>query len=294
MITSGADSIALTSAFDCSLQRLWRAITHAEELSAWLGGECSIDARVGGNVLFDLSDEGIHARGTVRQVAEPRPDRRVALIEHTFVDSADAEITSICRWALRDTPTGCELVFTHDGFGEAGRARWEAWWRTGLESSERRIAARPTTPQSAAVALLRAARRILLVSFIGPEVPETLLSAGFEVFAKTGPEPDAWARCRRDLGELVFEPCTTPLNDIDLVHLDVSDAFEEYLEVAHSLGARTFWFHSARTCPPQPHDDRGCWLPAAQSARQRDAAEALGMEYVDDHYIADVVRALPG
>ncbi len=87
-------------------------------------------------------------------------------------------------------------------------------------------------------------------------------------------------------------PSATSPNEIDLVHLDVSDAFSEYLDVARSLGAKTFWFHSARTRPPEPHDDRGCWLPAAQSMQQRAAAEALGIEYVDDRYIADVAAAL--
>jgi hypothetical protein len=37
---------------------------------------------------------------------------------------------------------------------------------------------------------------------------------------------------------------------------------------------------------------RGCWLPAAQSARQRAAATAAGLECVDDRYITDVAREL--
>ena len=293
MIAQGTESIALTRAFDCSTQRLWRAITDPAELSAWLGGECSIDARVGGGVRFDLPDEDIQAAGTVRLVAAPQPDHSVAVLEHTFVDAANAGITSVCRWCVRDAPPGCELVFTHDGFGEADRGRLEAWWMSGLAAPiERHAPARSSTPLPRALALLRAARRILLVSFIGPEVPRTLLAAGFEVHAKVGPQPDAWARCRSERGELMFDPSATPPDEIDLVHLDVSDAFAEYLDVAHRLSAKTFWFHSARTCPPEPHDDRGCWLPAAQSTRQRAATEALGIEYIDDRYIADVAAAL--
>lgn len=292
MIADGAETIAVTQAFSCSPQRLWHAITDADELSAWLGGQCAIDVRIGGSVRFDLPAEHIRAAGTVRFVAAPRPDYRIALLEHTFVDAANAGITSVCRWAVRDTPPGCELVFTHDGFGEADRGRLEAWWTTRLSKpTAHRAIVRPTTPLPDAVALLRAARRILLVSFIGPEVPATLLAAGFDVYAKVGPGPDAWARCRRDGDELAFESSTTPPNDVDLVHLDVSE-FAEYLELARSLGARTLWFHSARSRPPEPHDDRGCWLPAAQSVQQRHAAEALGLVYVDDRYIADVARAL--
>jgi hypothetical protein len=106
-------------------------------------------------------------------------------------------------------------------------------------------------------ALLASARQVLLVSFIGPEVPATLIAAGFDVYAKVGPEPDAWAVCRRDLGDfrnrngVRLEPISRPPERVDLLHLDVSDAFDECLGVAKALGARTFWFHSARTCPPE-------------------------------------------
>ncbi len=270
------------------MQRLWRAITDPAELSRWLGGACSIDARVGGGVRFELPDEDIRAAGTVRLVAAPQPDHGVALLEHTFVDAANTGTTSVCRWCVR-----AELVFTHDDFGEVDRGRLEAWWTSGLAAPiERQAPTRSTTPLPRALALLRAARRILLVSFIGPEVPQTLLAAGFEVYAKVGPQPDAWAHCRSEHRELMFDPRATPPDEIDLVHLDVSDAFAEYLDVAHSLGAKTFWFHSARTRPPEPHDDRGCWLPAAQSVRQCAAAEALGIDYIDDRYIGDVARML--
>jgi hypothetical protein len=78
------------------------------------------------------------------------------------------------------------------------------------------------------------------------------------------------------------------------VHLDVSHAFEEYVEVAKDLGAKTFWYHSARTRPPEPHDNRGCWLPAAQSQQQREVVEKAGMTYVDDLYIAEIARLSSG
>jgi hypothetical protein len=150
----------------------------------------------------------------------------------------------------------------------------------------------PSRTGDAAREALRASRRVLLVSFIGPDVPSTLTACGFEVFAKVGPDPDAWAYCRRERGDIRFEPSTEPPQDIDLVHLDVSHAFNEYLTAAKSLGAKTFWFHSGRTAPTEPHDDRGCWLPREISERQRAATEAMGLVYIDDRYIADVARSL--
>jgi hypothetical protein len=79
-----------------------------------------------------------------------------------------------------------------------------------------------------------------------------------------------------------------------VVLLDWTLGFDEVLAVAADLGASTFWYHSGRTRPPAPADDRGCWVPARQSARHRAAVEGRGMRYVDDLHIVDVARRLPG
>ena len=54
----------------------------------------------------------------------------------------------------------------------------------------------------------------------------------------------------------------------------------------------TFWYHSSKTKPPSPADVSGCWVPARKSARLREATEAAGMNYIDDHYIVDITRQL--
>jgi uncharacterized protein YndB with AHSA1/START domain len=288
------NEVRFTGWFDCTREELWRALIDPNELSAWLGGTARIETRVGGSVLFDLPADAIRATGTVRAYEPPRAGYRVAMLEHTFIENTQPESISICRWVVRDARNGAELVFTQDRLSDADRERLTPIWSRTLGRPVDRtdVQTRPTTTLAEARALLSAAHRILLVSFIGPEVPAALTTAGFQVFAKVGPDPDAWAFCRRQRGELEFEPRSRAPDAIDLVHLDVSDAFDEYLAVARSLGAKTFWYHSARTCPPDPHDDRGCWLPAAQSLRQRSAAEAAGLAYIDDRYIADVARAL--
>ena len=94
------------------------------------------------------------------------------------------------------------------------------------------------------------------------------------------------------LAELVTTPLPQAPDKVDLVHLDIGHAFDDYVDLAARLGAATVWYHSARTRPPQPADNRGTWVPAAQSARQREVVEAAGMTYVDDHYIADVARQI--
>jgi len=292
----GETAIRVEEHFDRSQADLWAAITDADRLSRWLGGRCSIEARVGGEVQFELPDDGITARGAVRSFDPPRPGFRVALVEHTFVDDAAPAVTSVCRWAvIENRDGGCDLHFTHDGFGEADRDKLTTAWPRRLGTpAEAPDVDRQRTPTPAPDEVLASARRILLVSFIGPEVPVTLASSGFDVVARTGPAPDDWASCLAVDGELVTTPLAQAPDQVDLVHLDVGHAFEEHVDLAASLGATVVWYHSARTLPPQPADNRGTWLPAAQSARQRQIVEAAGMAYVDDVYIADVARQIAG
>ena len=275
------EAIHFASQFDCSQSALWHAITDSGELSTWLGGAAHIEPRVGGSVRLRLPELTTEVTGIVRICDPPRPGYDVALLEHTFVMGMPA-VASICRWLVRSTSTGSELVFTQDSAGPAD-GRFATVLTRGI--AERK------TRTDVARGLLAAARTVLLVSFIGPEVPTTLSRTGFDLIAKTGPEPDAWASCVLCEGVLRFDPCSAP-KWIDLLHLDVGEAFDEYLEVAQRLAAKTFWFHSARTQPPAPHDDRGCWLPQPQSDRQRRAVEAAGLAYVDDVYIADVATDL--
>lgn len=290
----GGNAVRVEEHFDRSQAELWAAITDSDRLSRWLGGRCSIASRVGGKVRFDLPDDGITAHGTVRSFDPPTPGFHVALLEHTFVDDAAPAVTSVCRWAvIENADGGCDLHFTHDGFGEADRDKLTAAWprRLGAAATPSDVDG-PGVPTPTPAEVLAAARRILLVSFIGPEVPVTLASAGFDVVAKTGPGPNDWASCRAVGGELVTTPLSQPPDHVDLVHLDIAHAFDEYVELAARLGAATVWHHSARTRPPEPADNRGTWVPARQSARQRQIVEASGMTYVDDHYIADVTREL--
>jgi hypothetical protein len=266
--------IKIDRRYSCSHKELWSSITDPKQLSDWLGGQCSIEPRVGGAVTLDLPADSFVATGEVRAFDPPRDGFDVAFLEHTLVDQARPDITSVCRWAAVDDPPGSSLHFTHDGFGEAGDPR------SGLAAAL----------VGEAAEALRSAKTILLVSYIGPEVPVTLAEAGFTVYAKSGPGPNDWSAIDAADGELVATPMDAPPVSVDLVHLDVSTAFDEYVGVAQQLGAKTFWFHSARTRPPEPHDNRGCWLPAAQSQQQREIVELTGMTYIDDVYIAEVAR----
>ena len=132
---------------------------------------------------------------------------------------------------------------------------------------------------------------MLLVSYIGEEVPRALLHAGLDVLVKSGPGTDQWAIAQLDGDALVFDQRATPLSPVDIVHLDVGSLFDEYLDIAVQLGASVYWVHSARTQPPLPHDNRGTWIPDDVSINQLAAAADRGLSYVDNVYIVEAAKA---
>lgn len=295
-MTTGAniedeEGVVFHEHFDCSKDELWETISDPGELSAWLGGRCTLEPREGGAIRFELPDDGIVAGGLIRQWKPPSHARALAGFEHTFVDEARPQASWVCGWWLIPTHGGCDLRFTLEGVDGAGTSPLAApWARLGATLSaagdERR-----TTSADEALVLLRAAKDILLISWVSKDIPRVLVEAGFSVVAKNGPEPDHWDRAELRGGDVVFTRVDPPAH-ADLLHLDWTIGFHEYLALARSIGVRTFWYHSSRTKPPAPADVAGCWLPARKSARLREAVEAAGMRYIDDHYVADVARRL--
>lgn len=61
--------------------------------------------------------------------------------------------------------------------------------------------------------------------------------------------------------------------------------------MARALGARAVWRQSGldRAGNKNP---AGCWLPVEDSQEGHRLAQAAGLHYVDDIYLADAVRAL--
>ena len=53
-------------------ERVWAALTTAEELAAWFGNEAAIDLRPGGTARMRWTKEGFTAQMRVERVEEPR------------------------------------------------------------------------------------------------------------------------------------------------------------------------------------------------------------------------------
>ena len=277
-------SVALHEHFDCSQEEAWSAIIDGSRLSEWLGGPCSIAPRVGGEARFELVDDGISASGMVRACSPPRPGMAVAHLEHTFVERSRPDLEAVCVWSVVISDDGCDLHFTMDGAGELGGPATSIGSRL-FEDDE------PSTTADHALEILAAAKTILVVDWVLPEIPEVIAALDADVHAKIGPSDDDWARLEPSDGGFEVVPAAPP-DRADLLHLDWTLGFDEFVGVARSLDVRTFWYHSARTRPPVPADNRGCWVPRRQSTLQRARVEASGMAYIDDVYIVDVARRI--
>ncbi|MET0903663.1 MAG: SRPBCC domain-containing protein [Acidimicrobiales bacterium] len=278
-------TIRIDVAVPKTAEKVWAAIADPDQRRAWFGGVYDIDPFEGGSVRVDLPEDGLHAEGILRAYGPPH------MLEHTFVANSLPGIESVCRWSVTRTIDGSLLTFEQVGMSSAQHDQLAPMWSRLLGAPLPEVSGqRLRTSLQGASAVLRGARRVLLVSFIDEEVPRALLQAGLGVLVKSGPGPDQWSLARLDGDALVFDARTAP-EPVDIVHLDVDTLFDEYLDVAVRLGASVYWVHSARTRPPTPHDTRGTWLPDDVSIIQREAVEARGLIYIDDVYIADAARA---
>ena len=285
---NAVDSIEIHEHFARSQQELWSMLADDAELSAWLGGACHIDPFVDGRVSFDLPDDGVSAAGVVRAYVPPCDELTVAHIEHTFIDRDAPELAAVCRWSIVRLDAGCDLHLIMDGAGALTLGRFRAVTDRLTEDEPAAV-----TDEQDARAALQAAETVLLVDWVGDETPSTLVRVAPVVFGKIGPRSDDWARLFPSDDPPGYRVERGPRPErVDLLHLDWTLGFDEFLAEAVDLGAKTFWYHSSRTRPPAPADKRGCWLPPRTSARLRAAVETAGITYIDDRSIVDIARSL--
>jgi predicted CoA-binding protein len=140
--------------------------------------------------------------------------------------------------------------------------------------------------------ILEAASSVLVVDWPSRDVPETLARAGYAVVVAGGPEPDNyWAHELRD-GEVVRRHVGRPPDHADLVYAHRPlDELPRILDMAREIGAKAVWCQSGLTSAGAK-DPKGCWVPEEKSREARAIVESAGLVYVDDVYIADVVRQL--
>lgn len=141
-----------------------------------------------------------------------------------------------------------------------------------------------------ALALLRCARSIVVVDWPSPDVPESLVRAGREVFVKGGPGPRDFSVRELNGDQVIARPADQPPAHTDLLYAHRPAAeLPALIELARGLGAQTIWWQSGLS-GPDTRDPTGCWVPEDESQRSRRLVESAGLQYVDDVYIADAAR----
>lgn len=106
-------------------ERVWAALSEPAQQAQWMPG-VTIDARVGGAVLFDFEEEG-SATGEVLMADAPRS------LEHTWL--WPDEPTSAVRWELEpDGDGGTRLVLLHKPVRQGPASDYAAGWHIMLDA----------------------------------------------------------------------------------------------------------------------------------------------------------------
>lgn len=124
--------------------RVWQWLTSTDKLEQWLPG-CRIDARVGGDVLFDFGDEG-HATGTVHEVVVPGAE---GVLVHTWVWEGVPD--SLVRWTIRPAATGSVLTLVHSEVSPEPATDFAIGWHVMLDALSLAADGKPTNDAWAGV-----------------------------------------------------------------------------------------------------------------------------------------------
>jgi uncharacterized protein YndB with AHSA1/START domain len=115
-------SVRFDRASKHSAERLWRAITDPDEVTAWMQYPAKIDLRVGGDYRVDFSKTNSGLLDGVIVAIEPE-----RLLRYAWG-------TSIVEWSIEPTPGGCTHSFLQSGLANRGPgeeqlvAGWHAWF----------------------------------------------------------------------------------------------------------------------------------------------------------------------
>jgi predicted CoA-binding protein len=145
---------------------------------------------------------------------------------------------------------------------------------------------------SIAEQILQRISSILLIDWPSRDVPDTLTRAGYTVAVKGGSEQDDYSVSEVIDDQVVARRMGQPPARAELIycHRPLSE-LPGIVALAGVLGSRAVWYQSGLTTTGAKHS-RGCWVAAEQSHQARALVEAAGLIYIDDTYIADLVREL--
>lgn len=112
---------------------VWAALTDPAKLSVWMPG-CRLDARIGGEVVYDFGEEGA-ATGTVTGLRAPSETDAGAELTHSWI--WDNVPTSRVTWRLEPVDGGTRLLLTHAEVAREPARDFAVGWHLILDLLDR-------------------------------------------------------------------------------------------------------------------------------------------------------------
>lgn len=140
--TQDRPSLHLTRHYPVAPEKVWRAWTDPQALSAWFGpGEtrsvtrADMDVREGGRYTIAFRTQDGEQHQVSGEYQEILPNRKLCF---TWAWNSTPERVSLVTIELRPTPQGTEMAFRHDRFFDpAARDNHERGWTATLQKLER-------------------------------------------------------------------------------------------------------------------------------------------------------------
>ncbi len=113
-------------------QRVWSALTEAEQIGRWFMPGM-LEPHVGGRVKFESEEEG----GTLGEVTVWDPPRQ---LEYSWLRGGGDGPRSVVRWRLDPDGEGTVLTLEHRGVDRAVASGYGAGWHDFLDRLSRHLA----------------------------------------------------------------------------------------------------------------------------------------------------------
>lgn len=117
--------------------RLWRALTEADEVAQWMEAPARIDLRVGGNYTVFAGTENAEDCVIVRV----EPERVLTFVWGMGRPDAWGNRTSVVEWTIEEEDDGCSYTFVHNGCADRGEgeAGLPAGWHGFLDQLDKHL-----------------------------------------------------------------------------------------------------------------------------------------------------------
>jgi uncharacterized protein YndB with AHSA1/START domain len=137
----GRPTVRLQRRLAHPVDKVWRALTESEHLSAWFPCPARIDARPGGRMVFDMGGADVPAEASGGEVLQVDPPR---LLEFTWADDR-------LRFELSPHRDGTVLALTHVFDDRPGAASFATGWDICLSALAHVLAGEPVPAPVAGV-----------------------------------------------------------------------------------------------------------------------------------------------